>query len=391
MEYIGFDQLSYEEWDAAVCNSDDGWAFSIAEWLAMVTPIWYMENLSFAIRENGKIVAVMPLHWIPFEKRLSSSGWGHGGPAIIAEVSAQDRRRLWRVTWTHVEEIATQFMAQRITVSLSPICKSSLTNIWGVNPLVEVGFSDISTHTRLIDLRQTDEGLWYGLAKDARQKIKLAQSLGYNVRRCAWRDFLEDYYRVHTETCYRTGIHPYPKAYFEGIAAQPEEYYSLWVGFDIAGKPVAFHNDARFKSVAMYHTGCSETIHLKSGINYLLFWEAICGERAEGLLWYESGEVFPAAKSGKEKGLTDFKSKFGGELHRVFRGEKFIDRLPAVSLSEEKTINQLAESRDWHSILHNWLSASRDLSSVILGRKFTDLIKKFLFGAIKQFGRNNED
>jgi hypothetical protein len=161
------------------------------------------------------------------------------------------------------------------------------------------------------------------------------------------------------------------------------------VGFDPLGKPVAFHNDARFKNAAMYHTGCSETLHLRSGINYLLFWEAICGEKVDGLLWYESGEVFPAAKLGKEKGLTDFKSKFGGELHRVFRGEKIIDQIPAVSAAKNKIVNQsdAVVITDRHRVLCDWLNASRDLSSVILGRKVTDFIRKILLGVIKLIGK----
>lgn len=380
MEFIGFDQISRTEWDTIVRNSDDGWAFSLAGWLEMITPIWNMENLSFAIRENNRLVAVMPLHWIPAEKRLSSSGWGHGGPSIISK----DHQRIWRACWSQVDAIAADLGATRISVSLSPICQSSLNNIWGVNPLVEVGYSDISTHTRIIDLRQDNEQLWLGLAKDARQKIKYAQSLGYTVRRCPWKDFVEDYYRVHVENYQRTGVHPHPKPYFEGIASQPDEYYYLWVGFDPAGNAVAFHNNARFKTAAMYHTGCSETAHLKSGINYLLFWEAICGEKADGLIWYESGEAFPSAKDGKEKGLTDFKGKFGGELHRIFRGE--------IIIPIKQTEVPIVESVNKRKVLRNWFNASRDLSSIIIGKGITGVIRKLLLGLfnILRIKENNE-
>jgi hypothetical protein len=390
MEFIGFDQITAQEWDDVVYRSDDGWAFSLAAWLETVTPTWNMQNLSFAIRENGKLVAVMPLHWISAEKRLSSSGWGHGGPVIVTTSSKTDRQRLWGGCWAHAKDIASQFGAKRITVIISPLCQSSLNNCWGVNPLVDVGFADVSTHTRIISLLQSEEALWFGLAKDARQKVKQARSAGYSARRCSWREMVDEYYRVHVENYQRTGVQPHPKAYFEGIAQQSSAHHILWVGFSSDGSPVAFHNDARFYSSELYHTGCSETAHLKSGINYLLFWEAILGAKADGCAWYEIGEAFPQAAKGKEKGLTDFKGKFGGELHRLFRGELIVpqpqSQLPAVS-----TPNETELLTDKRTILQNWLNASRDLSSVILGKKITSIIRKLLLGVINLLRKSNNE
>lgn len=372
MEIFSFSNIASERWNEVVSQSDDGWSFSLAGWLEMVTPIWNMENLSFAILENAKVVAVMPLHWIAAEKRLSSCGWGHGGPAILSGVSLKDRRRLWRAAFAHVEEIAAQLKAKRITASISPLCRSSLTNHWGVNPLVEVGYADVSTHTRIIDLQKVESDLWLGLAQDARQRIKRARSLGYTVKRCVWREMVDEYYRVHVETYQRTGVQPYPKTYFEGIANQSSQYCVLWVGFDPSGSPVAFHNDARFGLGAMYHTGCSETAHLESGINYLLFWEAILGEKMDGILWYESGEAFPQAKQGKDKSLTSFKAKFGGELHRLYRGEmEIVDTQHGLlsNLSTNITPGRIA--------LHAWLIASRDFLSAVFGPRIPGMFKKF--------------
>ncbi len=383
MEFIGFDQITVQAWDDVVYQSDDGWVFSFAAWLEMVTLVWNMEHLSFAIRENGKLVAVMPLHWISTEKRLSSSGWGHGGPTIVTSASNADRRRLWELCWAHTKDIALQLGAKRITVIITPLCQSSLNNCWSVNPLVEVGFTDVSTHTRIVSLLQSEEALWFGLAKDARQKIKQARSDGYSVQRCSWKEMVDEYYRVHVENYQRTGVPPHPKAYFEGIAQQSSAHHILWVGFSPDGLPVAFHNDARFYSSELYHTGCSETAHLKSGINYLLFWEAILGAKADGCEWYEIGEAFPQAVTGKEKGLTDFKGKFGGELHRLFRGELIIPQLPAQSPA--------ASIPDKQVIFRNWLSASRALSSLVLGEKITNVIKKLLLGLISLLRKKNNE
>jgi len=58
------------------------------------------------------------------------------------------------------------------------------------------------------------------------------------------------------------------------------------------------------------------------GANNLLHWKAIQYAHSHGGLFYESGEAFPGAKDGKEKGLNDFKKSFGGELYPYYRGEK---------------------------------------------------------------------
>ena len=384
MKFIPFDKVNSKDWDEIVYKSDDGWAFSLAGWLNMVTPIWNMENLSFAIQENGKLVTLMPLHLIAAEKRLSSSGWGYGGPVIAAGVSAVDRLRLWRACFLNVENIASQAGSDCITLMISPLTETSINNRWGVNPLLEVGFSDTSTQTRIVNLLQTEKELWFGLAKDARQKIKQTRAEGYSVQRTPWKEMVDVYYRVHSENYQRTGVTPLPKAYFDGIANQPDTHAVLWVGSSPNGEPIAFHNDARFGSKAFYHTGCSESDHLKSGINYLLFWEAVLGAKADGCAWYETGETFPLAKDSKEKGLTDFKKKFGGEMHRFFKGELILNTGQVESPSALDSTNGSAAVVDSRKdTIRNWLGANRNLSTIIFGKHITNAIQKFFEVVLK--------
>ncbi len=382
MEFIRLSINIAEEWDHLVYHSDDGWAFSLSDWLQMVARVWKMEDHSFAIFENGKIVAVTPLHLISAEARLSSSGWGHGGPAIVAGISETDRKRLWRACFSHVHEIAAQTRATRITVSISPLNQTSLNNRWGVSPLVDVGFEDVSTHTRILNVLQTESELWFGLSQDARQKIKKARAAGYSVQKRPWTEMLDEYYRVHVENYHRTGVNPHPKSYFEGIANQPnvQGRAVLWAGFDPNGKTVAFHNDARFGNTALYQTGCSETADLESGINYLLFWEAILGAKTDGCAWYESGEAFPQAKTGKERNLTVFKGKFGGELHRIFRGEMTLDKPVAIYSVSAKS--KVVPPRPFQNLLLNWLIATRDLLIPLLGRRITVVLQQMFLSLV---------
>ena len=265
----------------------------------------------------------MPLQYQPSQKRLGSSGWGLTGPIIAAEIRADERAAALEQIVRHVHAIAATCGAELVELGHVAVTGTGVAED-GRNPFVELGFADESTTTRVVDLQRSEQELLAGLSKNARQMIRRAEQLGYSTRLGEWPSSLNDYYRVHSETYTRTGVSPHPREYFEGIAREmaPRGHARLWVGVDPGGRDVAFHNDACFGPGTLYHTGCSESAHLDSGINYLLMWRAILGARESGCRYYEVGEVFPDATEGKTRGLTVFKSKFGGEDRRYVKARR---------------------------------------------------------------------
>jgi dTDP-4-amino-4,6-dideoxygalactose transaminase len=323
MRFVPLSPELAEQWDALVYQSPDGWLYGLSSWQQMFAGIadWGFEDHSFAVFQGEDLVAVLPLH-----KRsdgvLVSSAMGASGPVLRAGMHPGHREKLQRAIFSRVGEIALRLHSNKLEVALPPLSAASLGNLWGVNPLVGC-LADVSTHTRVIDLQSSADELFARLAQDARRQVRLAQRAGYRVERGNWLELVDEYYRVHSETYHRTGVAPHPLGYFEAIATRiaTQGHAVLWVGRDAAGKAVAFHNCARYAESSLYWTGCCETGHLDSGINYLLFWHAIEGARADGCRWYETGESFPEAGEGKLRGLSVFKSKFGGDLHRFFKGE----------------------------------------------------------------------
>lgn len=368
MEFVRLSPTIAQEWDDIVYHSDDGWMSSLYIWQKMITNIseWGYEDYSFAVYNAGQMVAVMPLQ-LTRGRNLVSAAMGWGGPVIISGIPESYRTKILRTVFEHVREIADQVQARKVQIAISPLNQTSLNSRWGVNFLINYGFQDLSTHTRITNLLRPESELWSDLSQDARQKIKRARAAGYTVQRTCWRDMLDEYYRVHVETYHRTGATPHPKAYFEGIATLIAEqgHAVLWVGRDHEGRPVAFHNCARFRQTSLYWTGCCETAHLESGINYLLFWYALLGAKEDGCTWYEIGEVFPGVSQEKLHGLTVFKSKFGGELHRFFRGEIIL--IEPQDISVKPTIQTLGR---------NWLHATRELLLPILGERIVSFIAK---------------
>jgi len=314
---------------------------------------------------NGEeMVAVMPLQLMRSGSLVSS--FGPAGPAVITGIPESYRQKILDRVFSHVLGIAVQTKAQRVEVSVSPLTRNSLACNRGINYLVQAGFEDVSTHTMIVNLRQSDDDLWSDLSKDARYNVRQARKAGYNIERGLWREWVDVYYRVHVETYRRTGVTPHPKAYFESIAhhVAGQGHAVLWVAKDAQGNPVAFHNCARFGKTSQYWTGCGEMDHLSSGVNYLLVWHALLGAKEDGCEWYEIGECFPNVKEGKLHGLTVFKSKFGGELHRLFKGTIVLQ--PAAVVQDSPSPYRL--------LVRNWMRATKEMVTPVLGTRTTEAI-----------------
>ena len=351
------------EWDAVVDGSPDGWVWALSDWLDLVgdVPRWSLRDIGFALKEGDRLVAVVPLHEIAAEHRISCSGWGLAVPTVLDSLRGGERLRVLRAAFAEMRSRAEQINAERIDIGMSPVCSTSLDSGYGVNPCIQFGYADNSGHARVLDLTAIESDLFAGLSQDAKQKVRKAREFGFIVKVAAWQDALDDYYRIHCETYRRTGATPHERRYFEGMARRLDErHVRLWAGVGPAGDVVAFHHDVRMGGACQYHMGCCTTAALDSGINYLLFWQAIVAAKESGCRWYEIGEVFPGVMTGKEHGLTVFKSKFGGEVRRFFRS--------SLSLRAKESV-ELAASGPVQGVLRDWLRASYRLTGTVVGER----------------------
>ncbi len=325
MHFVGFNDIDPQEWDNFVLSSPDGWIFSLHCWQELIKAVrrWALAECSFAIKDGDRFLTIVPLQYSDADRTLSSSGFGSSGPIFAPFLEGVELEQVTEATYRKISEIAASKGAERIWVTISPLTKRSLQTRSGVNPLVMKGFRDFSTQTMIVDLARREEELWSDLSQLSRRKIRKAREQGYEVVRLKWPDAVDRYYEMHVETYNRTGAVPHPFEYFDGIARGPgAKGFSVLFGVQSKdGRIVAFHNSARMPHASLYHTGCSAVESLDSGANYLLFWEALIAARADGCSWYEVGEIFPQAKGDKSAGLTQLKTKFGGEQHQYFKGE----------------------------------------------------------------------
>lgn len=325
LEVIARGEATRADWDAIVCSSPDGWVFSLWNWQELILAVkpWALEDHSFVIREGRRLLAVVPLQYYPGSNRMSSTGWSGSGPVIDGRVTGKVRNKLMGRAIRHCIDLARERGAAGFDVPLSPVTASSISSAWGVNPMVLHGLEDRSGLAQVVDLSKSEDELWADLTSDARRQIRQAREAGLVVERVDWAEHLDHYYELHVATYARTGVQPHPRAYFAGIAAHtaPSDHSVLWSVRTPAGDVLAYHNAAWFGVGAYYHTGCSAQNAGLFGASYLLFWESMLGAKHAGIRWYDCGAVFPGKTSSeKQKSLSTFKTKFGGEPHRHFLG-----------------------------------------------------------------------
>lgn len=313
------------DWDSVVRSSPDGWVFGLHGWQQLVTEVepWGFQELGFGLVDGDELVAVMPLHFQPSSGVAASSGWGGAGP-IVAD-GVEPARRAWIIAEALGEAIkrAAASGAVRLDIASSPITRRAISGDGDNGAYAASGFVDRSLRSQVIALDRSEQDIWMGLSKTARNLVRRAEKAGYRVEQVDWQANLDAYYDMHTETYTRTGVTPHPKSYFRGIASHVAASGSarLFATLTPAGEPIAFHNMAVLGPGACYHTGCSREIAANDGAGYLLMFGAINAARSSGVARYDCGWVFPEATEGKQKGLTLFKTRFGGEPRPSFRAE----------------------------------------------------------------------
>jgi len=319
MKFIALTSSLSNEWDNLVRVSDDAWVFHLYDWLELEEKVWDLEPKSFLVEHDGRTIGIVPLQMHKRHRALKSDFRGCSGVALINGLDGAFRERALKEIYQHIELIAKENNSPSIEIYLPPLAESQLKDPWQVNPLILHYYTDISTHTFILDLKKDQEAIIAGLSKDARLQMRKAQDSGYTIRQATG---VEGYYQVHCENYRRTGVDPHPKEYFVGIFEKicKAGHAQLWEALDPSGEPVAFEMIAFFKKKAFYWTACCKDGHLESGVNYLLQIHSMIWAHQQGAQYFETGEAFPNAREGKEKGLTIFKEKFGGQLHRFLKG-----------------------------------------------------------------------
>ncbi|NMB53947.1 MAG: peptidoglycan bridge formation glycyltransferase FemA/FemB family protein [Leptolinea sp.] len=319
--------LSQPEWDKFVDTTPQAWLWHQWDSQDAIDTWPGKHDLSFAIVDadnRGEILAIMPLHRLdrPFFGVIKNCILeSTGGLACAVDLSKKQREIVQKAWLDYLFQIADRENAESIDISLTPMSPAYRgADCPRVNPLISSGFLNSSTQTYVIELSQSIDSIWDNMESYCRTHIRKAEKSGVTVREAKGEKDLETYYELHCATYHRTGVKPHPLAYFQMIWEKFVDQGKARVFFaELNGKVIAADNEATYKGAMSGWTaaGINDVI---PGVNNLLHWKAIQWAIKNRYEFYESGEGFPGEKSGKRKGLTDFKRSFGGALYPYFRG-----------------------------------------------------------------------
>lgn len=319
-------EVDKELWDAFADVSDEAWLYHRFDLQDTMSTWRGKHDSSFAVIDSsseGKILAVMPLHILEDSKGKIVALHSVGGPACDNNTRENQKLKVLDFIMDHLKSMALKFDAQRIDVILSPMAPAYRgARCPRVNPLLQTGFHNSLTQTYVINLQNSEEEIWEKMHKQCRTHIRKAEKEGCAVREASTFSDIETYYEIHCETYHRTGVPPHPFEYFKLIWENcTTKGYSYFFLAERNGHIIAADNEAYYKNAMSGWTAAGRDEASKIGANNLLHWHAIRWAQKKGCEWYESGEGFPDITQGKEKGLTDFKKSFGGEMYPFYRGE----------------------------------------------------------------------
>lgn len=320
-------------WDDFVANSNQGWFWHTSCFI----DIWpYGENCSFAIVDEDKneLLTVFPLkkneHKTKNKKLLSLIKRKKttyildslGGYAAKNDLGKKLQNKIIAKFNEQIDEIMQKDNISSLTATLPALAIDYFPeNSICVNPMLFWGFENNVSQTWVIDLSQDEDEIFKNFSETTRRQINKIKKENYKIRVAeSTQKDLDIYYNMHCETYKRTGVPPHPKKYFEDIffKIMPQGLNRI-LFLEKDNKVIAAQNTLFFKGSCVYWTGASID-EKDNGANRYLFYLQMIFAKQNGFKYYEVGEAFPHIKSGKLKGLNDFKKSFGGFLHPIFGG-----------------------------------------------------------------------
>jgi hypothetical protein len=246
-----------------------------------------------------------------------------GGPAMTPAVGRARRQQILDTVAAELRSRAAAASAIRTTVWLSMMAPA-LRGPEGprCNPLLYMGYGDISGPTWICDLRNGADAVWKRFEGRVRTSVRKAESDGVRVRYSTRPEDWQLLYELHQVAYRRLGVPSYPSAMFRLIFEQLIPAGVCQVIFaELDDAPIAAATFACYKQGAYYWQGFASDTGLQSNALTLLIWSSIRRLLEEKKAqWLDCGDAVLHG-GGKMRQLSDYKRGFGGVAYPGFRGQ----------------------------------------------------------------------
>lgn len=175
-------------------------------------------------------------------------------------------------------------------------------------------------HTLLLDLTKSEEDLLKEMKPKGRYNIHLAEKKGVKIRisdsanKTQFNKDIDAYFSMLKETTSRDNFSGHNKEIYKNMIEilEPNALAKLYIA-EYENTPVAAIITTYYKDTATYYYGVSSNSFRNLMAPYLLQWEAIKDAKASSYKIYDFLGISPLdAKNHPWKGVTEFKTKFGG-------------------------------------------------------------------------------
>ena len=319
-----FSDIQKEQWDEFVNSNSMGWAYFLYDVIKIHRHNSY-KNKSFCIlNDKNEIIFVIQLHLTP--KRTLTSQWGF---CVKDNLPPKQLKKLQKFFQEYIDFYIKEHKIKKFTVNFSPLTDANnpaRCNL--INPAIFFGFEPNIRYTYLVDLSKSDEKMLADCEETTRQAIrKIGNSTRYSVVESnGSKDDCKKYIELHKETYTRTDNS-------RGIIDDSFHLYIFSKLVPSGRCRVFFLKDNHkneyiaatiiliYKKSAYYWWGCSKN-EKDIGINKYLLFKSICAVRESfgRTGYFETGDAYPYLRSGKHKGLSDYKKCFGTFLQPIYGG-----------------------------------------------------------------------
>lgn len=332
------EQVNAEWWDEHIDRTVWGSVYQTASWADFYRTYtdgrpWYL--LAY---EGEEVVGLL----LAFESIVWPGPFADGGPLVWLRPLA--KAVLTGLVWSHGPVIWRE--AQRIDIlsaflvavndlakKRGLLCAEKVSSPIGyddpevVATFHRAGFSAKQWATYVVDLTQPGERLWKNLKGNGatRTPIRKAQHQGVTVRLAVNQDDLRQYYEIMGEHARINGLYRTQYARWTTMADvlghQMRVFLAERDGRVIAGAGVVLYNGLMHLVRPVQSAYCYEQ---RVYAGDLLQWAIIKWGHEHGMMRYDLAGVSPAPVDAKERGIAEFKAKWGGtyveyyEYHRVY-------------------------------------------------------------------------
>jgi len=329
---LPFSEIPRQDWDAACEQSPDAWFTHTSGWIEYTANMRLQdksENLSFAVTDGRRLMALVPLVKENHQghKHISYAGFNTPYPAFADSLGEAERKALEKFTF---EKIASLPDVDYWCFYVSGLTNEVLDRSLNVNPLPKHGYQDTTISTNILSLKEDEETIHRNFRENCRRNIKTAQKRGFQVIIVDKANYEAKYFDQYRATHFAAaGRQTRPDETWEKQRNWLKEGTSLLAVEEKDGCAVAAVFVNAYKHRAYYQSGASlPAFEREPGTGHLMHWEIIRYLKRNHFTHYEIGwnhypNISQEVADSKLLGISRFKGGFGADVLPLFRGERF--------------------------------------------------------------------